>query len=316
MNRILDISEEPAGLSVRLENLVISREGVMDVTIPIREVAAIVVSHPRVHYTHSVLAKLAAAGGIFVTCDEKRLPIGMILPLQAHFAQAERMRAQAMASVPTRKRLWKQIVQAKIKAQGAILLELRGDDQGLAELAQRVRSGDTGNAEAQASRRYWPALFSREDFRRDPGAEDVNRHLNYGYAVLRAIVARATCGVGLHPGLGLHHHNRYDPFPLVDDLMEPFRPVVDRVVVEMERVRGPDLELDREAKSTLIQGLMAKQESNGESRTLFDFAERLASSLAAALMGSGSELAIPEFLARPGGSVEKRETKPGSQGLG
>ena len=280
---------------MRLENLVVSREGTQEVTIPIRELAAVVVSHPRVHYTHSVLAKLAAAGAIFVTCDEKRLPVGMILPLQSHYSQSERMRAQVEAPVPMRKRLWKKIVQAKIRAQASLLEELYGDDQGLGELSRRVRSGDTGNVEAQASRRYWPALFSRKEFRRDPAAEDVNRHLNYGYAVLRAIVARATCAVGLHPGIGLHHHNRYDPFPLVDDLMEPFRPVVDRLVVDLERVRGNGVPLDREAKATLIQGLMKRRCSNGESRTLFDLAERLASSLAAVFMGELSELVLKDL---------------------
>ena len=134
--------------------------------------------------------------------------------------------------MPVCKRLWRQIVRAKIKAQAALLVELRGTDFGLGALVLRVRSGDPSNVEARAARRYWPHVFADLDFRRHRENEDQNILLNYGYAVLRAIIARAICAAGLHPSLGIHHHNRYNAFCLADDLMEPFRPAVDHAVAE------------------------------------------------------------------------------------
>ncbi len=294
MNRILDLSEESAELCVRLENFVIRREGRDDIRIPISEVAAIIVSHPRVRYTHAVLSKLAAAGGVFVTCDERRLPVGMMLPLQGHFTQAERMAAQIAASLPMRKRLWKQIVRAKILAQAALLKQVRGDDAGLTHLARRVRSGDVENIEARAAQRYWPRLFSDPAFVRDPNGGGANALLNYGYAVLRAMVARAVCAVGLHPAVGIHHHNRYNPLPLVDDLMEPFRPIVDRAVVSLIAQRGDAGPLDREAKAALIEALTGRFDLNGEQRTLFDIVQRVASSLVAVFTRERSCLILPD----------------------
>ena len=132
-------------------------------------------------------------------------------------------------SLPLRKRLWQQLVQAKIGAQAAVLRERTGSAAPLDAMTAKVRSGDPDNTEAQAARAYWPRLFGPE-FRRDRTAEGANALLNYGYAVLRAAVARAVCGAGLHPSVGLHHHNRYDALCLASDLMEPMRPLVDRIV--------------------------------------------------------------------------------------
>jgi CRISPR-associated protein Cas1 len=204
--RIIDISDEPARLSVRLKQLVIER-GDEPITVPLEELAVIVVSHPAVTYTHAVLSGICAAGGAFIICDDKHLPTGMLLPLQANFVQTERFAAQAQATLPMKKQLWKQIVKSKVQSQAGLLRKLRGEDLGLNRLAGKVRSGDTANIEAQASRRYWTALFGTE-FIRDYEAEDQNRLLNYGYAVLRALTARAICASGLHPSLGVHHHNR------------------------------------------------------------------------------------------------------------
>ena len=148
----------------------------------------------------------------------------MLLPLVGHHLQARRFVAQAAASVPTKKRLWRQIVRAKIELQAHTLETLHGDSAGVRPLMRLVRSGDPENVEARAARAYWPLLFADDDFRRDHERGDQNRLLNYGYTVLRAIVARAICAAGLHPALGLHHHNQYSAFCLADDLMEPFRP--------------------------------------------------------------------------------------------
>lgn len=293
-DRIIDLSEEPARLSVRYTNLVIEREAAEPVTVPLEELAVLVVSHPQVSMTHAVLSGLAASGGVFVTCDDKHLPAGMLLPLAGHFIQAERFEQQAVAPMPTRKRLWQQVIRAKLLAQAHLLSELGGGDRGITALVPRVRSGDPDNIEAEASRRYWPALFTSGYFRRDRFGLPPNQLLNYGYAVLRAIVARAICASGLHPSLGLHHHNRYDAFRLADDLMEPFRPLVDRTVVNLTHQRGMNIPLDKQAKAEILKALSGRLPLEGEWRTLFDVASRTASSLVAVFAGERRDLLLPE----------------------
>ena len=293
-DRILDVGEEPADLRVRLDQLVIERSGQDPVTVPLCDVAVLVVSHPRVRYTHAVLSRLTEAGGAFVACDDRHLPVGMLLPLVAHYVQTERFARQARASLPVRKRLWQQLVRAKIRAQANLLKRLRNNDGGLLALLSRVKSGDPANAEAQASRRYWPRLFDDPDFRRRVDADDHNRHLNYGYAILRALVTRAVCAAGLHPSLGLHHRNRYDSFCLADDLMEPFRPIVDAAVVEWVEEYGNDAPLDKAAKRALLEALTKRFSLDGQSRTLFDIVTRTASSLAAVFAGERQKLLLPE----------------------
>jgi CRISPR-associated protein Cas1 len=217
----------------------------------------------------------------------------MLLPLVCHSLQTGRFAAQAALSLPAKKRLWQQIVRAKIQAQARLLEEKLDADCGLRAFASRVRSGDAGNLEAQAARIYWRKLFNDPHFRRDPDADGLNSCLNYGYAVLRAIVSRSLCGAGLHPSLGVHHHNRYDAFCLADDLMEPFRPIVDREVASLRDARGPEPPLDKESKRALLQTLLGRFEAAAESRTLFDWASRTAESLAAAI---GSESATSHSL--------------------
>jgi len=294
-NRIIDISEHPARLSVRQERLVIEREDAPDTAVPLAELAALAVSNPRVSFTHAALSKLSAAGGVLVVCDEKHLPAGMLIPVAAHYTQSERFARQAEAPLPLKKRLWRQVVRHKVENQGKILEELYQDDKGLKELSKKVKSGDPENIEAVASQRYWPALFDDPGFKRDRSAEDQNRYLNYGYAVLRAVIARAICAAGLHPSLGIHHHNRYDSFCLADDLMEPYRPLVDRAVVEVTNALGPDAPMDKHAKAPLIEAVAGKVSLRGEERSVFDAAARMASSLAAVFAGKKSKLDMPEI---------------------
>ena len=293
--RIVDIAESAAQLHVRDCQLVITLAEGGELTTPIAELAALVISHPRVLMSQSVLSSIAQAGGSVVICDGNHLPAAMMLPLQSHFIQTERFALQAQAPKPLCKRLWRQIVQAKIHAQGSLLKALYGDDGGLLAMAPRVKSGDSGNLEAQASRRYWPLLFGDPKFRRGREGPDQNSHLNYGYAVLRALVARALCGAGLHPSLGLQHHNRYNPFCLADDLMEPFRPLVDRAVHSWIQDHDPAAPLDKLAKACLISPMLQRYEYNGEARTLFDLAARASSSLARAFAGESRQLELPEL---------------------
>ncbi|MEQ8209567.1 MAG: type II CRISPR-associated endonuclease Cas1 [Lacipirellulaceae bacterium] len=301
-NRILDLSQSPAKLFVRDANLVVEAKDQTPARLPLVDVAVLVVSHPQVHYTHAVLAGIASAGGVFITCDGKHLPIGMLLPLAAHFAQVERFAAQASAKLPVRKRVWRQIVRAKITAQSNLLSELRGNDAGLGQLVSQVRSGDPANVEARAARRYWQQLFAdprltgadSKGFRRDQSLDDGNALLNYGYTVLRAIVARAICAAGLHPSLGVHHHNKYATYPLADDLMEPVRPLVDREVVGLLVDEGPQCELTPAVKQRLIKSLLVRAKLEGEQRTVFDAMARTASSLAEVFLGEREKIVLPE----------------------
>jgi len=297
-DRVLDLSDRPASLSVQ-NSLLRIRFGQEDpLTVPLSDLAVVIVSHPQVSYTHAVLSGLALAGALFVTCDEKHLPVSMLLPLVTHSLQSERFSAQARLSLPVRKRLWQQIARAKILAQARPLQERTGAALGLDALAAKVRSGDPTNIEARAARAYWHALFGDIEFYRDREADGINACLNYGYAVLRAITARAICGAGLHPSLSLHHHNRYDAFCLADDLMEPYRPLVDRAVARLRDERGPEVPLDRDSKKRILEALLDRFQAQGESRTLFDWLGRLASSLASAIQAAETaraKLDLPEL---------------------
>lgn len=294
--RILDFADDskPTRLRVRHRQLIIEREGEQEISTPIDEAAVIVLASPRVSLSQSVLSVLMASGGALVVCDSSKLPSGLLLPLTAHFAQTQRMLAQASASLPRRKRVWQQIVRAKVRAQGAVLAARNGHrptgvaDGGLVALAGRVRSGDPDNIEAQAAQRYWPLLFGPE-FRRRFDAPDQNRLLNYGYAVLRAAVGRAVCAAGLHPSLGVSHRGRNNAFCLADDLMEPYRPMVDDAVAEIAGSIGADAPLDKRTKPPLMGTLHERLEHAGERRTVFDWIGRSAASLARVLCGENEK---------------------------
>jgi CRISP-associated protein Cas1 len=297
-DRVLDLSERPASLSVRNSLLSVRFGQEEPLTIPLSDLAVVIVSHPQVSYTHAVLSGLALAGAMFVTCDEKHLPVSMLLPLVTHSLQTERFSAQASLPLPVRKRLWQQIARSKILAQSRLLKQRTGSDAGLVGLASKVRSGDPVNLEARAARVYWQKVFGEIEFRRDREQDGLNACLNYGYAVLRAIVARAICGAGLHPSLSVHHHNRYDAFCLADDLMEPFRPVVDGVVAGLRDERGADVPLDRDSKRRILEKMLARFEWEGESRSLFDWLGSVAASLADAIEAGeagAAKLFIPEL---------------------
>lgn len=294
--RIIDISESGARLHVKLDNLVIAQGDEKLSSMPLEEVAVLVVSHPAVTYTQALLSGLMEAGGAFVCCDAKRMPNGMLLPLAGHHLSQERLQQQLSASAPTKKRAWQQLVQAKVTAQGQVLKALHGDDGGLLAMADRVQSGDPKNVEAQAARKYWPLLFADAEFRRDRDAPGANAMLNYGYGVLRGVVGRAIAAAGLHPALGIHHHNRYDAFCLADDLMEPYRPIVDRAVALHTREHGMDAAMDKDAKAALIRPLLDRFPIRGESRSLFEVVEATAVSLVKVFQGERKSVVVGEVI--------------------
>jgi CRISPR-associated protein Cas1 len=299
IDRIIEIAN-PARLSVRDAQLVIERpkeeQLSLPFTTPVSEIAVLLLAHPQISLSQAVLSRIAEAGGSVVTIDGNFLPASMLLPVQSHFIQTERFAKQMEMTLPTRKRLWQQIVRAKIKAQGELLRELHGSDQGLIAMSARVRSGDQGNLEAQAARKYWGLIFADKTFRRGSGNPDQNRHLDYGYTVLRAAVARALCAAGLHPSIGLRHKNRYDAFCLAADVMEPFRPLVDRRVcqwITKEDAEGP---FDPKTKNWMIGATTSRYLLEREERSLFDIVLRTANSLAKCVTGEVRDPEIPNLL--------------------
>jgi CRISPR-associated protein Cas1 len=299
IDRIIEIAN-PARLSVRDAQLVIERpqqeQLSLPFTTPISEIAVLLLAHPQITLSQAVLSRIAEAGGSVVTIDSKFLPASMQLPVQAHFLQTERFAKQMQLSLPTRKRLWQQVVRAKIHAQGELLKELYGGDSGLIAMSARVRSDDAGNLEAQAARRYWPLVFGNPKFRRGSEGPDQNRHLDYGYTVLRAIVARTLCAAGLHPSIGLRHKNRYDAFCLAADVMEPFRPLIDRGIVQWIADHDPAAEFDPATKNWIIGATTARYVCDREERSLFDIILRTTNSLAQCITGETREIHIPSLL--------------------
>jgi CRISPR-associated protein Cas1 len=229
MERVVDIETEGLFLSVHRGFLTVSAAGAEQGRIALDDIGALIVHAHGVTWSNAVFTRLSARAVPVVICGSNHAPVACVWPLDGHHLQAARMRAQIAATRPLGKRIWARIVAAKIRMQGDVLAR-RGIEAGaFAMLARRVRSGDPDNIEAQAARRYWKALFGPA-FLRDQDAGGINGLLNYGYTVLRASVSRAICAAGLHPTISVFHSNRANAFALSDDLMEPYRPLVDELV--------------------------------------------------------------------------------------
>lgn len=294
-NRILEIAESPAKLRVERRQLVIEVDP-ESARVPLEEIAVLVVAHPQVSYTQAVLSELAAQGATFVTCDRSRMPVGILLPLDGHSVQTERFRKQLELSKPKCKRAWREIVKAKVLMQAALLEERLETDAGLRPLLSQIRSGDPSNIEGRAARKYWTALFG-SDFRRDRDVAGHNSMLNYGYAILRAATARAIVATGLHPSLGVHHHNKYNSFCLADDLMEPYRPLVDQAVADLVDQYGDIPDLSQEVRAGILESLTGYVVIGDQQRTLFDALSITAASLAKLILEETECIVLPEGFA-------------------
>ncbi len=204
-------------------------------SVPIEDIGVIILDHKRITITQAALAELLDNNTAVITCNDSRMPSGLLLPLSGNTVQSERFQDQIDASLPLKKQLWQQTVQSKILNQSAVLRRRRQLDCGnMSAWAKLVKSGDPDNIEGRAAAFYWPQMFgSIAGFRRDREGVPPNNLLNYGYAILRAVVARSLVGSGLLPTLGIHHHNRYNAYCLADDIMEPYRPYVDDLVADM-----------------------------------------------------------------------------------
>mgnify|MGYP000750369330 CR=1 FL=1 len=290
IGRIVEIAQDGRHLSALRGFMVVSAEREELGRVPLDDIGAVVVNAHGVTYTNNLIVALAERGCGMVVCGPNHAPVAWLWPLTGHHAQGARMRAQLDATRPLGKRLWQIVVRAKIEQQAAVLVALGRAGSGLRLLARQVASGDPQNLEAQAARRYWPLLFG-EDFRRDRAAGGINGLLNYGYTVLRSATARAVVAAGLHPSLGIHHSNQYNDMALADDLMEPFRPLVDLVITRL--VASGVAEVTPEAKHALA-GLTALDMRTAAGTTpLGACLERLAISLGQAYETRKAELDLP-----------------------
>ena len=258
--------------------------------IPLDDIAAVIGNAYGITYTNNLLVALAKRGSPFVICGANHNVVGMLCPVDGNYQQAKRFDAQIAATKPTRKRLWAEVVKSKLQQQAAALEAAGANPIPLSALVRRVRSGDPDNVEAQGARRYWQMLFG-EDFRRDRYAGGVNAMLNYGYTVLRATTARAVVAAGLHPTLGLHHANESNAMRLVDDLMEPFRPIMDLRVWQL--AESGETSLTADSKRALVRTLYDDMLSDVGATPVMVCAQKLATSLALVYLRERNDLDLP-----------------------
>ena len=243
--------ENPARLSLKLAQMVVELQDVTR-TLPIEDIGVVILDHKQITITHALIDALLANNVAIVTSNDKHLPVGLMLPLDGNTLQSERFRAQIDASEPLKKQMWQQTVVAKILGQAHVLGSQHIEHTNMLKWAKDVRSGDTDNMEARAAAFYWRNMFEKDAFIRDPQGLPPNNLLNYGYSIVRAMMARALDGAGLLPTLGIHHHSRYDAYCLADDIMEPYRPFVDMKVMEMWKKGGITSDISSEQKRQLL----------------------------------------------------------------
>ena len=292
----------PARLSLKLQQLVIKRPlpggGEDTATRPIEDLGVVIIDNPQITFTSGVVDALLANNCALVTCDGKHMPAGLLLPLNGNTIQNERFRKQISASAPLLKQLWQQTVKCKIKNQAVILETCLGEKHPcMHRWVDDVKSGDSENMEARAAAYYWKCMYAAvEGFTRGRDGLPPNNLLNYGYAILRAVIARSLVGSGLLPTLGIHHHNRYNAFCLADDVMEPYRPYVDRLVFDMYHRYAPLDDLDditKEMKAELLAIPMIDVTMGGKTHPLMVAADLTTSSLYKCFAGELRRIAYP-----------------------
>lgn len=267
-------------------------------TIPIEDIGVIVLDHQQITITQGLMAALLDNTSAVITCDARHLPTGLLLPLEGHTLYNERFRNQIEASLPLRKQLWQQTIKAKIENQAFCLQ--KNTFKSIAPLhvmARNVKSGDPDNYEAQAAVHYWKNIFEgNPGFIRAQNGAVPNNLLNYGYAILRAIVARSLVSSGLLPIYGIHHHNRYNAYCLADDIMEPYRPFVDNLVIDVMKRQEITEELTIELKREMLSVPVIDVCINGRRSPLMVAAGQTTASLSKCFCGELRKISYPTFL--------------------
>ncbi len=291
----------PAYLKTRNEQLIFESPDTGEVKqVPIEDIGVLIADHQQITISQALLAKLLANNVAFICCDDSHLPTGLLLNLDGHTLQSAKFAAQVEASMPLKKQLWQQTVAAKITNQARLLAAQRIPVKNMLNWAEEVRSGDADNLEATAAAYYWKHIFAGfPDFRRERFGDPPNNLLNYGYAILRAVVARSLVASGLLPTLGIFHRNQYNAYCLADDIMEPYRPFVDRVVVEITRMHGNFLELTPNMKRDLLQIPAGDVLIKGEKSPLMVAVQKTTASLARCFEGKMRKIDYPEFVGLP-----------------
>lgn len=299
----------PAYLSLRNAQLVIKLPGVekaeslpdmmkaqAEVTKPIEDLGVVVLDNKQVTITSGLLDALLENNCAVITCDSKSMPIGLMLPLYGNTTQNERFRQQLDASLPLKKQLWQQTIQMKINNQASVLKDCVDEEVRCMRVwASDVRSSDPDNLEARAAAYYWKSLFADiEGFTREREGIYPNNLLNYGYAILRAVVARGLVTSGLLPTLGIHHHNRYNAYCLADDIMEPYRPYVDELVFKLVQINGKVLDLTKEIKAKLLEIPTLEVKIGGKRSPLMVAVGQTTASLYKCFSGEVRRISYPE----------------------
>lgn len=286
----------PAYLSTRLEQLAVDRPEQPAHSIPIEDIGLVVLDHQQITISQALIAKLLENNVALITCDATHHPTGLLLNLDGHSLQSQRFQAQLDSSLPLRKQLWQQTVEAKIRNQAAALAQRRLENKYLFNLATQVKSGDAGNLEAKAALYYWDKFFPDFlEFKRQREGPPPNNLLNYGYAIVRAMMARALVGSGLLPVMGIHHRNQYNAYCLADDIMEPYRPYVDLLVYQQVRTHGRYLEMSPNMKKELLALPQTDVEIEGQTSPMMVAITRTTASLAKCFEGSIRKIAYPKL---------------------
>lgn len=291
IKRVIVVTQK-SYLHVADGQLVVDQDGTTVATIPCEDIGLLLLEHSATVVTHKALLSCQENDAAVILCDERHMPHSLMLPIsRGHTLHSKVLKCQIEVSKPLKKRLWKKIVKAKIDAQSKTLKALNKDSAGLARLHAKVKSGDPENCEAQAAKLYW-RVISEGDFSRNPAGDGINTLLNYGYAVVRAAVARAICGAGLHPAIGIHHKNQYNGYCLADDLMEPFRPWID---LDVWRSLGSAEEpsLDHDSKRQLLSILDTAVQYKDRSVPFLVALEYFAANFRDVLAGEAGDFVIP-----------------------
>lgn len=286
----------PAYLSTKNEQLVVNYpDGSPEKKVPIEDIGMVILENQQITITNGLLEKLVANKAAVVSCNSQHMPVSLLMPLEGHTEFNERLRFQLEASKPLKKNLWQQTIEAKIENQAALLLERGLPAQRLKHLAGSVLSGDAKNNEAQAAAYYWQHLFDIPDFNREQKGIPPNNLLNYGYAILRAIVARALVSTGLLPAIGIFHRNKYNAYCLADDIMEPYRPYVDLIVCHLVDTQDDISELTIEIKKELLSIASMDVELEGKTSPLFVGVSRTTNSLFECFAGISRRIIYPRY---------------------
>lgn len=279
-------------VTTKNEQLVITSE-TKNRTIPIEDIGFLVIDNPEIYISITTLNVLVENNAAVIICNKTHLPNGLFLNLNSHHIQQDIFKHQLNASMPLKKKLWQQTVVEKIKNQGILLEKTTKKTNKFAFLASKVLSGDTTNMEAVAASFYWKSFFEI-DFKRERYGYYPNNFLNYGYAILRAATARALSGSGLLNTLGIHHKNKYNAFALADDIMEPFRPIIDEAVQTIMH-HYDEQELNTEIKAILLETLTRTVYFKDEKSPLMVALQKTASSLQQCYTGHRKKIKYPKL---------------------